>query len=73
MQPPNPHHNPDTVQVGVTPVQSFESDGVPIIPGMPLAPRRGRPERRPPEVSQPPQNEVGDAAEQKDSTSESES
>jgi hypothetical protein len=44
MQPANPHHNPETCQVGVMPVQAFESDGIPITPEMLLAPRRGRPD-----------------------------
>jgi hypothetical protein len=73
MQPANPHHNPDTCQVGVTPVQAFESDGVPIVPGMPLPPRHGRPEHRPvDETKPPPRNGTGETPEQQDSVPESE-
>jgi hypothetical protein len=43
-QQPKPERSTDTLQVGVLPVQSFTSPAIPIVPGMPLEPRYGRPD-----------------------------
>ena len=37
----------ETYQVGCTPLQFFSSPAVPVLPGTPLEPRRGRPSPSP--------------------------
>lgn len=52
MQPINPYHNAETFQIGVTPVQAFESHYIPLPPGTTAPPRRGGPKDRDPEQNQ---------------------
>jgi hypothetical protein len=62
--PPEPNkNNAETLQVGVMPVQSFVSEAIPVVPGMQLEPRRGRPKR-------PPTGQNGQAASPQDKTGE---
>ena len=42
---PIPEISKDTYQEGVMPVQSFTTRAIPIVPGMVLEPRLGRPNR----------------------------
>ena len=38
-----PEASAETFQEGVVPVQAFTSPAIPVLPGTPLEPRRGRP------------------------------
>ena len=42
---PDPKTSAETYQEGTTPVQAFTSKAIPVLPGMPLEARLGRPPR----------------------------
>ena len=42
---PEPDPSAETYQANTTPVQAFTSPAIPVLPGMVLSPRLGRPSR----------------------------
>ena len=42
---PDPDSSAETYQAGTTPVQAFTSPAIPVLTGMVLSPRLGRPSR----------------------------